>query len=120
MTCPKCGSSDLRHSSSPGWGDAFQRVLGRDAYRCRGCRRRFYASSSNSRSKALVPPTTSKRSKRLLKASARKRLARLAVTVLIFAVAFGIFWVILRYFMAPKISTEDTGAVRTYQVRIPS
>ena len=120
MTCPICGSSDVRQSSNPHWGDVFQRVLGKDAFRCRGCRTRFYASSKGSNSKQVVPPAPSKRSRRFLKASARKRLARMAVTFLIFAVAFGLFWVVLRYFMAAKNPTDDTGAVSTYQFRIPS
>jgi len=119
MTCPKCGSSDVRKSSSPRWCDVFQRVLGREAFRCRGCRKRFYASASVSILKQVVP-RTSKRSRRFLRASAKKRLARVAVTLLIFAVAFCLFWVVLRYFMAFKNPTEDFGALRILQVLIPT
>jgi hypothetical protein len=42
------------------------------------------------------------------------------VTLLIFLVAFGLFWIVLRYLMAPKNPTDDSGAVSTYQVRIAS
>ncbi len=120
MNCTKCGSTDIRKSSDPRWGDVFQRVLGRDAFRCRACRKRFYAAASGPSLKAVTPPAGSKRSKRLLRSSARKRLTRLAVTLLIFAFAFALFWIVLRYFMAPKNPTDDTGAVSIYQVRIPS
>ena len=68
----------------------------------------------------MLPRITSKRSKRLLRSSVRKRLARVGVTLLIFLVAFGLFWIVLRYLMAPKNPTDDSGAVSTYQVRIAS
>lgn len=103
MTCPQCGSSDVRRSRNPHWNDVFQRGLGRTPFRCRACRKRFYASFFyRSHSKQAVPSSTSKHSKRRVRAITRKRLGRLLVTGVVFAVAFIVFWIVLRYFMAMK------------------
>jgi len=45
MTCPKCGSSDVRRSHTEGIAAAMLRVFGKWPYRCRSCRSRFYNST---------------------------------------------------------------------------
>jgi ribosomal protein L37AE/L43A len=44
-SCPKCGSQDVRRSSSEGVGAALLRVFGRWPFRCRSCRARFYRAA---------------------------------------------------------------------------
>lgn len=40
--CPRCGSFDIRRSSSQGLIATIFQMFGREPYRCRSCRRRFY------------------------------------------------------------------------------
>ena len=40
--CPKCGSTDIRGSHAHHALDYLLRTFGRQPYRCRSCRRRFY------------------------------------------------------------------------------
>jgi len=42
LSCPKCGSSDVRRSKSEGIWGGLARMFGRWPYRCRSCRIRFY------------------------------------------------------------------------------
>ena len=99
----------------------FSEALGRTPFRCRGCRKRFYASFFyRSHSKQVVPSSTSKHSKRRVRAINRKRLGRLLVTGVVFAVAFIVFWIVLRYFMAMKNPAQDTNLVSTHETRLPS
>ncbi len=50
--CPDCGSPDIR-PSWPRKRDAFFRMFGRTAYRCRACQSRFYLRK---RSEPELPP----------------------------------------------------------------
>ena len=49
--CPKCGSGDIRHSARSGLMDSLMGLFQRRPYRCRNCRKRFYAYRPS------VPPT---------------------------------------------------------------
>jgi hypothetical protein len=42
ISCPKCGSPDVRRSKSEGLLAAMARMFGRWPFRCRSCRIRFY------------------------------------------------------------------------------
>jgi predicted RNA-binding Zn-ribbon protein involved in translation (DUF1610 family) len=46
LSCPKCGSADIRRSKNEGVVAAFLRIFGRWPYRCRSCRSRFYLVSA--------------------------------------------------------------------------
>jgi preprotein translocase subunit SecG len=114
MTCPKCGSLDIRVSHSSSWSDALQRVIGRMAFRCRKCRLRFYSSFNTGRSKQMgVQSSGARRSKSLIALGTNKRLKRRLVTVAIFAVAFLLFWIFMRYFTADRSPTQDSSTVRS-------
>jgi transposase-like protein len=103
MICPECGSSDIRASKSNSWRDALPRALGRSAFRCRGCRRRFHASPSSAlASKQVDQSSRSKQSTRLMSSKTRKRLKRALELIVTFSLAFGLFWIFLRYFTAEK------------------
>jgi len=45
MSCPKCGSTDVRRSKVEGVVGALARMFGRWPFRCRSCRVRFYRSA---------------------------------------------------------------------------
>jgi len=45
LSCPKCGSADVRRSHPEGAVAGLLRVLGRWPFRCRSCRSRFYHPS---------------------------------------------------------------------------
>ena len=97
MICPKCGSSDVRSSRNPRWSDVFQQVRGREPFRCRECRRRFFASVSEPAPDLAGQPKSTQRSRWHISTRTKKRLARRLSLIVIFAVALIIFWLFLRY-----------------------
>lgn len=42
LTCPKCGSGDVRRAKSEGFMPSLLAMFGRWPFRCRSCRRRFF------------------------------------------------------------------------------
>jgi hypothetical protein len=42
MTCPKCGSIDIRPSRKSNFFGYFLVMMGRQPFRCRSCRVKFY------------------------------------------------------------------------------
>ena len=42
LSCPKCGSHDVRRSKGEGVWAALIHMVGRWPFRCRSCRSRFY------------------------------------------------------------------------------
>ena len=107
MTCPKCSSTDVRTSQSSRWDDLFQRVRGRDVFRCRSCRLRFFVAAPVG---AGAKPEGHRRKQRL-----RRRL----LVIAIFVGAFMIFWYFLRYITTEKDSPSSSGATRfpiTYSI----
>jgi ribosomal protein L37AE/L43A len=100
MTCPHCGNSDIRRSHSSQWSDVLHRAFGRDAYRCRKCRLRFYSPRY-----AQITTHATKKSDRSGKAAKRldfrrrKRLIRRLITIAVFVVMFAMFGLFLRHIM---------------------
>ena len=114
MTCPECGSTEIRSSKSFHLRDVLQRVRGREGFRCRKCRHRFFAAySGESGPAAAAPSKSSVRHPQLMSMRARKRLVRRLVEFTIFAVAFLIFWYFLRYITTEKAPAPDAGALQT-------
>jgi hypothetical protein len=97
MNCPKCGSAEVRPSTRARWFDPYF-AFGRQRFRCRGCRRSFYA-----REKAGLPadasrmPSLSKRSQKHRYKPLSKRNQRRLLEALIFVVMLALFFVFLRY-----------------------
>jgi hypothetical protein len=115
MTCPKCGSSDIRASRRTRWSDVFQWVRGRETFRCRTCRQRFFASDSTEPGpQQVVQSNHSHRPAKLMSTRSKKRLVRRLVVISIFAVAFIVFWLFLRYLTTEKSSSQDSGAVSSH------
>ena len=81
--------------------DVFCRFPGRQPFRCRSCRRRFFASPSAVKSqKSAVARAQSHRSKRHLSRRTKKRIVRTLIMISVFVVAFILFLIFLRYLMS--------------------
>jgi hypothetical protein len=92
--------------------DVFSRFGGRQPFRCRSCRRRFFASPSAVRSqKSAVARAQSHRSKRRLSGRTKKRIVRTLIMVVIFAVAFILFLTFLRYMMTERQTQPYPGII---------
>lgn len=112
MICPQCGSSDIRTSRRSPWTDVFQRLRGREPFRCRKCRLRFFASQSSlAVDERVVPSTHTRRPQKLMSTRSKRRLIRWIIVVTIFAVAFIIFLFFLRYLTTERSPSQDSGAV---------
>ena len=44
ISCPKCGSIDIRRSQSESFFATLALIFGRWPFRCRSCRKQFYRS----------------------------------------------------------------------------
>jgi preprotein translocase subunit SecG len=110
MTCPECGNSEIRISQRAHWGDIFQRVRGRQAFRCRKCRRRFFAPlSPQSGLDQGFQSKHSTRPKKLFSTRRKKNLVRALAVLSIFAMAFVIFLLFLRYLTTERAPDPDSG-----------
>ena len=109
MTCPECGSSEIRLSRSTSFQDAFQRLRGREPFRCSKCRLRFFAfESPEFASKKALGSKLGRRS--LWNSRIKKRLAKRMIVISIFAVALAIFLLFLRYVTTEQTPSGDSGA----------
>jgi len=109
MNCPGCGSSEVRASRRTRWSDFLHRARGQDAYRCRNCRLRFFASGSAGQSaENVIPASERHRSKPLPSSRMRRRFKRRLVVIAIFAVAFLLFLLFLRYLITERTPPQDS------------
>ena len=121
MICPQCGSPDIRASRSARWSDVFHRVRGRETFRCRSCRKRFYASNSTESGAQQVDKSKhAHRPAKLMSTRSKKRLIRRLIVITIFAVAFLLFLLFLRYLTSEKSPSQDSGAVSSPLASSPS
>lgn len=98
ITCPACGSADVRASRRARMTDVFYRLRGQEPFRCRSCRRRFFAAlPADQRQRHEAERKRSHRSKLNRSARGGRRRVRLQITLSIFAVAFLLFLLFLRY-----------------------
>ena len=82
-------------------------MLGHEAFRCRKCRHRFYASDPESPgTEPQAKPRSSKRRKHR-DPWTRRRIFRRLVWIGIFAVAFLIFLFFLRFIVSEKTSSDS-------------
>ncbi len=112
MICPTCGSAEIRVSKHPHWDDFLQRIRGREAFRCRKCRLRFFASPSSEFDPAQVRQSMhTHRPKKLISTRAKKRLIQRLTVISIFAVALIIFLFFLRYITTERMPASNSGAI---------
>jgi transcriptional regulator NrdR family protein len=114
MTCPDCGSSEIRLSRSRRFQDAFQRLRGREPFRCSKCRVRFFAIESPELALGKAAHSNPDR-RSLWNSRIKKRLAKRMIVVSIFAVALVIFLIFLRYVTSEQSSSGDSGAFTVRQ-----
>lgn len=114
MTCPQCASSDIRRSSTSGWKDVLPNLRGRQAFRCRKCRHRFFAPPSAQLAAGDQGRLQRKiaRSK-LSKQSKKRRLFRGVITAAVIVAMFSLFGLFLHYITVdhpPKDNAQDMGS----------
>ena len=114
MTCPQCGNSDIRHSHSSHWSDGLYSALGREAYRCRKCRRRFFLPRVTEIAGHIKGQSNrGNKDAKHLNFRKRKRLVRRLITIAVFVVMFSLFGLFLRRLtedhQAPS-SSQDAGS----------
>ena len=112
MTCPKCGSAEIRPSKHAHWGDTFKRALGIEPLRCRTCGHRFFSSLANESIPESPPPSkSSKRPRKLIRTRTRILLVRRLVVISIFGAALVLFWLFLRYLTTEHVPASDSGTI---------
>jgi hypothetical protein len=111
MTCPQCASSDIRRSNNSSWKDVLPRLRGRQAFRCRKCRHRFFAQAS-------AQPATSDPDRHAAKIKGdpfskqwkKRRLFRTIIGVAVIIAMLSLFGLFLRYIAEdhpPKDNAQD-------------
>lgn len=120
MVCPSCGSSEIRVSRHPHAMDMLERLRGRQPYRCRKCRGRFYSSnplppdvSNGSLSSQTSRRSSTRKSPRKTNPRNRRHLLKTLTAVVIFAAMFVIFWWFLRYLTTERDPSPDATSLRS-------
>jgi ribosomal protein L40E len=115
MTCPKCGSTDIRTSKRKGWLDSIRKARGLEPYRCRKCRHRFFL-----RDFAPAPATAGaaqinkpRRPASKMSPREKSRLMRRLVTLAVFGLISILFLLFLRYVTTDRQPPADSGAVHS-------
>jgi len=103
MTCPKCGSEDIRSSHQTQWSDWFHRARHESAWRCRKCHARFYARAEP----GTEPPRHSRKRRERKRGS--KTLQRFIVQAIIGVILLLVFYVFLRYLTREPAASSDSG-----------
>jgi len=115
MNCPYCSSPDIRVSRHTHNGDLFQRIRGRQAYRCRKCRHRFYAAKSSlPATERLHASGLGGRAGIRLGSRTRKLLVRRIIIVAIFAAMFAIFCAFLSYLTSDRKTSDLSGVTSLF------
>ncbi len=108
MKCTFCTSTDIRPSHRHKWTDTFQGLLGRQAYRCRQCRRRFYGPRTADLAGSMRRHSVRYRIRRQLDVRYRKQLIRKLIAAGVFVLMLVVFWIFLRYIIAYRPPTDDS------------
>ncbi len=125
MICPKCGNPDVRRSQSSQKDDFLHRHGGRQAYRCRSCRERFFASPGAQISVRTVkqPGRKNHRLKRL-DPKKKKRLIRRLIVIGVVVGMLLLFGAFLRYYLlvdhVPPPPEEDGSTTTIQQFGAPA
>lgn len=114
MNCPLCSSSNIRRSSSSDWMDVLPKLRGREAFRCRKCRHRFFATpSGHTAANDSDRPRRKIQRDQLSKLRTKRRLFRRAIAFGVIVVTFSLFGLFLHYITAdhvPKEGAQDMGS----------
>jgi hypothetical protein len=110
MTCPSCGSSEIRASRHAHWSDVFERVRGQVPLRCRKCRHRFYALKSMAGKELASRSRHSARRTKLINIRKMKRFVSRVIMIGIIVVLMFIFLFFLNALSMRRMSEQDSGA----------
>jgi hypothetical protein len=109
MTCPTCGSLEIRESRSAQWSDFFYRLGDRSAFRCRRCRNRFFAPGDAESTPVLAPsPRRAGHGRGILNSRSKKRFMSRLLVISIFGAAFLVFWFFLRYLTTERPPSSNS------------
>lgn len=109
MNCPHCGSENIRPSEKARPGDALERLRGNSAFRCRTCRKRFYAPQSRLQGLRQMIESVRKTPFTQSSLSTRRRMRQRLKVFAVFAAAFVFFWLFL-YFITAEGNTSQPPA----------
>jgi len=119
IPCPSCGSTEVRISKRSHWSDVFHLAGGREAFRCRNCRRRFFVKQAEEKSISTSSRQGSnQRSRPRMSTTAKRRLQRKLLIIFIFALALTIFGFFLRYILREPSPPSDSGLFNTPMVAL--
>ena len=119
IPCPSCGSTEVRISKRSHWSDVFHLAGGREAFRCRNCRRRFFVKQAEEKSISTSSRQGSnQRSRPRMSTTAKRRLQRRLLIIFIFALALTIFGFFLRYILREPSPPSDSGLFNTPMVAL--
>jgi hypothetical protein len=119
IPCPSCGSTEVRVSKTSRWSDVFHLIVGREAFRCRNCRQRFFARQAED--PAVSPSSrqgSNQRSRPRMSTTAKRRLQQRLLIIFIFALALTIFGFFLRYILREPSPPSDSGLFNTPMVAL--
>jgi hypothetical protein len=106
MNCPHCGSVDVRLSRREYWADTVQHFLGKAAFRCRSCRKRFFALKSSAGDLISRVQSSGHSKSSYTRARERRRMLRRIFAFVIFTIAFLLFWMFLQYTVSRPPSSQ--------------
>ncbi len=114
MNCPQCSSVDIRSSRRSHWMDSIQRLLGRQAFRCRKCRHRFFAlpTSLPAENRPGHPPRKHQHTP-LSAVRKKRRLFRRMIAFAVVVVMVSLFWAFLSYVSVDhthQVDDDGTGS----------
>ena len=119
IPCPSCGSTEVRVSKRSHWSDVFHLARGREAFRCRNCRRRFFVKQAEEKSISTSSRQGSnQRSRPRMSTTAKRRLQQRLLIIFIFALALTIFGFFLRYILREPSPPSDSGLFNTPMVAL--
>lgn len=119
MKCPKCNSSQVRPSKRSRWFDLYL-TLGRRRFRCRDCRRSFYAREKpESSAEPSARPRDRKGSGDHFRSVLSRQTQRRLREALIFAIMLALFIVFLRY-LTREPAAGNPDSLGTSQSRPPA
>jgi len=114
MICPHCTNANVRRSQSSRWSDFLHSSGDRQAFRCRACRQRFFASpTSATPAYAARQPARKHHRHKSIETRKKRRVLRSMITVGVFLLMFAAFGFLLYYFTlghAPASNQPDSMA----------
>jgi hypothetical protein len=108
MTCPKCASANIRRSSTSIWKDVLPSLRGREPFRCRECRHRFFAlRSADSSARGPDRSARNNHHRKFRNPRKKNRIIRRLFAFAVLVLMFSLFGVFLHYITTDHAPTGD-------------